>query len=583
MDDRRKVLVLAALLVVATGLGIAVTYNVPVKSGSTFQTDSHLNITIGLDTSIQSGNPFSSSDRVDLRQIGFRGRDTDATVDAFNATTSGHKWTNVSSITTNNANANLTVIRPEAKADPITVSGTVDDLRVANETDYSESGYAEVVASAGGSWTLTVHNTGLSQGRGVVIEEAASGDVLDASSVDANGDVTFNELSSLPTTRLNIRKGPAVLKVFEAENPSTKVTGVDLQVRVFGGDTVVERTVSNGELDLTGVPKDERLTVSVDEETTNEYVFRRTIIPSVTQQTEIYLLNSSNTNVANVRFILEDRTGSFPPELTELFVQRPITKDFDGDGTNETKYQSVAGDTFGAAAEFPTVLANEERYRLRVVNRDGDSRILGGYTSAQDDVAEVRIGEVGIQIPDKRGYAVDMRTFRTDNDNDGTKEQFVRVVYDDQGDRTESLDYNVTKPKKNSTVTSVSVSGPLGEHVNTIKVNDSVENTTYQLNWEASREQPGGTDETVSGIAFAGKVPPFAQKFPIDQFWLRLIGIVGIVATAGLVVIVDPALGAVAATITATIMTLIGVVAIPMAAIGLAAAISALAVFGRST
>jgi hypothetical protein len=58
-------------------------------------------------------------------------------------------------------------------------------------------------------------------------------------------------------------------------------------------------------------------------------------------------------------------------------------------------------------------------------------------------------------------------------------------------------------------------------------------------------------------------------------------GLVIIVAGAGLVVIVDSALGALAAVVLAVFVTMAGLTTIPSAAIGLAGAVAVFGIFGR--
>jgi hypothetical protein len=181
------------------------------------------------------------------------------------------------------------------------------------------------------------------------------------------------------------------------------------------------------------------------------------------------------------------------------------------------------------------------------------------------------------------GYASDLRTLQKDSDNDGTKEVFVRYAFRDVEDRTRNLDLTVTNETSGQTVISSSTNGPLGTYVQTQKVSESPDSATaYRANWTAERTQPNGTSKQIGGERFAGDVPAFAGELPIDPRWLELIGFVSIVAIAGLVVIFDGALAALVSTGWASLLTIIGVVAIPAPALGLAGAVSVLAVFGRA-
>jgi hypothetical protein len=117
----------------------------------------------------------------------------------------------------------------------------------------------------------------------------------------------------------------------------------------------------------------------------------------------------------------------------------------------------------------------------------------------------------------------------------------------------------------------------LGKYVATFQVPADATGTTYVLNWEIGRD-----DEVITGTEYAGDVPAVIASIPMDPRWLELLGMLAIVATGGLVVIVNGALGAVAAVAVASLLSILGVVAIPSAALGLAGSVAVLALFGRS-
>jgi hypothetical protein len=338
---------------------------------------------------------------------------------------------------------------------------------------------------------------------------------------------------------------------------------------------------------LTGVPSDERIAVTVrntDDSNATGLVYRRITIASVTQQAEIYLLNASTASAAQVNFQVDDRTGGeFPPGQTRFLIEKPIRKDFDGDGSNETRFQVVTGDILGNSRSFPAVLEEQERYRLRVVNADGDVRQLGTFTVRGPAAPTIEIGQISLSTEDDAaGYAADLQTVAEDVDGDGTDEQLLKVVYTDPTETTRNFDYEVINEETGQTEFGEVVAGPLGQHTNTQVVgNESGNGTTFKLNWTADRETENGTFAQIRGERFAGGLPPIAERLPIDQRWLELVAYVSIVAIAGLIVIVDPAVASVATTSWASLLTLLGVIAIPAPALGLAGAISVTAVVGR--
>lgn len=561
---------LLSLLVVAAVGAYAAT--VTIGDSGRFKTDSGLVVYGQGDVTVQSGNPFGSPTSVTIEGIRFNGSSAEARIDAFDS----GGWTNLSQIQAESGRVG--VDRPDE--DEIGVSGTVDSVSVRAMDLTRGADQPDLVASAGGQWSLSIPNTGFQEETTVVVRDTDTDQPVGSAQVKADGSVTIDGLDSVDSAALDVEKGPSVLSVFNASQPTQLADGVTLTVRVFDQEgQVYQREVTDGTMPLSGIPTDQPLTITVQEDSTEKYVYRRTVIESVFDQQEVYLLSSQNTNVANVIFELDDRTGDYPPVDTILYVKRPVTKDFDSDGTNESRYQNVVGDTFGSGT-FPTVLEANERYRLVVQNQQGQQRVIGSYTAQLDDRSTIRITGIDIPIDGDSGYAAGMNSFQQDTDDDGVEENYIRYTYRDPSKQTESLTWTLTSDKNDSTIEQGSTTGPLGTYIVTTQVPHSVENTSYELDWTGQREQSDGSDEEIGGTVWAGDVPNI--PLPIDPQWLELLGIVLIVGMAGLVVIVDGAIAAVAATGTASILTVLGIVTIPLPALALGGVISIVAVIGRA-
>lgn len=577
MSDRRlTILVVVILLLPAVSPALAAVQTVFVGGGTPIQTQSGLEIAPESDAQLDLQDPFVASDAVELRNVTFDGASADAEVATFGDPATGGEWTNLTQV--NAGSGRIGVDRADARR--VGARGTVDNLAM-RSWDLSEDGQqVDIVATASGDWQLTLNDTGFDPGDGVVVENVDTGEALDSAAVNEQGDVVFDQLEAVTNARLNVETGPSELYVYNEQSPTQLVDGATLRVRVFGADKVFEREVTNGRMDLTGIPSDERLTITVDEQ--EHFAYRRITIPSATEQAEVYLLNTTdNPSATGIRFQIEDKTaGEFPPGDTRFLVDKPITKDFDGDGTNETRYQVVSGDTIGSSREFPVTLARDNRYRLRVENEDGDSRLLGSYVVRGRDNPVITIGRVSVGSGEGFGYASDLRVFHNDTDGDGFEEEFVRVVYRDEDSRTEQLRYTVTDDS-GSTILDETIGGPIGTHTQTIQVAENETSDTYELDWEASRQTDNGTTETIGGERFAGSLPEIAEQLPIDQRWLSLIGYVSIVAVAGLIVISNRALAALITTGWASLITVLGIVTIPIPALGLAGVVSIFAVIGR--
>jgi len=574
--DRTTVVLVAgvAVVVLAAAYVAAATYSV--TSGSRFQTDTGATVVFDSTTPVESGNPFSAPDTVSLQGVDFRSAGpSKVRLETINQSI----WTNVTQADVSSQRFYIN----RGDTYEIGISGTTDAISVTERMNLTKTNQStDLVATAGGDWTLVVNDTGLSQGSGIVVVNQDTGQPLDSTSVSASGDAVFNELTQVSDARLNVKQGPAELKVFEEANPNQLVDGVTLRVRVFGNDSVIERSVSDGKMDLTGIPSDEQVVITVADDSSSDYAYRRIVLESLEQQSDIYLLNTTvNPDDVDVIFELQDRTGRYPASSTRLYIEKPITKDFDGDGTDTTRYQTIAGDFFGGTAEFVTVLEAQERYRLRIENSQGDIRMLGSYTAQLNDRVTLNIGRISLEADAESGYVADVTTFLNDSDGDGYEEQFARVTYVDIERQTESFDF-VFRNRTNSTVVaSQTMQGSFGEFSAVYQVAENETDATYRLTWNATREQANGTDSVNSGTRYAGSIPGFFDQIPLDPRWAALIGYVSIVAVAGLVVISEPALGGVAAVGWASALTIIGIVSIPAPALGLGGALSVIALIGR--
>jgi hypothetical protein len=573
-DDRFALIAAAAFVVmVITGAAIAQTTGAPFSGDVSLQSNSDMNIILQDDRLVVDGQlpqaPFVDNNTIAADGYEFSGRDSSALVDLLVDQVVTLKAVDVS-------NGPITVDTPET-SQTVRVDGTVNTISVNDRFDFTQGGKPELTVSATGNWDLRVNNTGLADGRGVVVSEEQTGEVLAGGVVDADGNVSISGLPSVTSETLDIELGPSEMEVFRESQPNELVSNVSLQLRVFGQgtDQVFQRPVTNGTVSLLGVPPAEQLTATINNESGADIVYRRTIIESVTEQQQLFLLNRSVADTAQVIFDLEDRTGDFPARTTQLIVEKPISKDFNGDGTNTTRYVDVAGDVFGGTAELQTVLEKDERYRLRV--RSGQNeRVLGAYVTQIDDRSTIRIGQVNFDIPETSGFAVDLVGINQSGN------QFVRVKFSDPGNRTEKLEYDVINERTGTVISKVTALGPLGQHVNTISLTDSLTETSVRLEYNVTRTQDDGTDRIRTGEAYAGQLDKFATGIPIDGFWGGIIGLIGIVAVSGLGTLFAPAVGAAAAVASASLFSFIGLVSIPGAALGLASAVTVLGLIGRT-
>lgn len=560
--NRREIFVLAAvalLLLSPAGFVIGQTLTHSASSGVTYQTNSGLVIEL-TDARDVEAVPFDNDQTFADHNLSVSGAGGNISVG------DGAYGGDVITVTNVDATAPITVERSDLNRQFTVESGDATTLQV---RDYSPTNDTEDIAYASTNG-LTVELADLQADVWVAATDADTGDVLDTYVVDSDGTASFDLPSGTRSVQLDTV--PAKLEVRNELKPDELITeNVSLRARFFASDQVFERNVTNGTVDLDGLPPDEEVVVTVKESNAN-YSYRRILLDSIVQTSEIYLLPDDEPS-AQVRFQLNDQTGRFEPDSTKLFIQKPITRN------NSTEYRTISGDFIGADGEFPTVLVDSERYRVVVENEAGEKRVLGAYTVQGADIARLTIGEVQFSADVESGAV--MQTSLREAADSASHDHEARIVYLDPEGETDAITISVTDGDGNDLrpTTTEQLNGSENVYVETYPLNTSwnPEEDTATVKIEAARD--GGTETFEQ---YLGDVPDIFQGAPIDPFVLELIGLVSIIALVGLLVIVNPSMAALVGTGYAGLLSLLGVVPIPMPAVVLGGLVAILATVGTS-
>lgn len=388
---------------------------------------------------------------------------------------------------------------------------------------------------------------------------SANGTVSTSISPAAGGHqwtVTATDQYGLSTSETYTFSTPSTLSIKNESAPETLVAGTNATVTVqFFGErgSVTTQTTTDGTVNLTGLPTDERFVVQAD---ADGYRTRKTVIRSLYNQQTVYLL-PNNATASQIIFEISDPTGEFPPGETYLYIERPLTVN------NSTTYQTIAGDTFGATARYPVTLAEDTRYRLRV-RHDGQERMLGSYTVTTTAVEELRVQRIEPSADDVEQGAV----------YGGVEDGQLAVRFRD-GTPNTTVTYSVTAANGSTVVPETTVTGESFAHL--FPVNGSA-TQSYNVSYEIQR--PDGSVTT--GSFRAGSVAGVATGFAMDPQLLSLLSWGAILASMGLIVIIDTRLAPAVGTGTASALTIIGTVAIPAPLLGISGAVAVLALFGGS-
>jgi hypothetical protein len=359
-------------------------------------------------------------------------------------------------------NVTATISDDSLPAESVNVSVSIDGSEIGTTTATSDGETIDVPITqtlTGGDHTVTVNAT-------------------DSSGATASETETF----SVPST-LEIRNESAPSELVNG-------TGVTVEVTFFGDDQTYQRTTTDGTVNLTGLPVGgQPFIIQVE---ADGYVQRRAVIEDIYQQNTVYLLPDSVTRV-QTRFVLEDNTGQFDSSTTRLYISKAINDS----GTIE--YKTVAADTFGPGG-FTTELEKDQRYQLRVVNEDGDSRALGAYQATLNETVTLTVGELSFPVSAEDTYRVDGGA----NTNSNDVPQSVFFEYGDPDSLTDSLDLTIHERYNASNQLYTEDIAPVSGNISrTVMLTGDQQNTTWVADYEIER---GG--ETVTGT-----LPLTGQRF----------------------------------------------------------------------
>jgi hypothetical protein len=320
---------------------------------------------------------------------------------------------------------------------------------------------------------------------------------------------------------------PEVLTLRDVNDPNTVLTSptIDATVRFYEsetGDTAVyPRTPQNGQIDMQGLPAEQEFVVGVVDSADN-FAQRLTLLNSIFDQQEIYLLNNS-ADTAVATLVLQDRTGEFETGATSVQIERSVNTTNSPAG--EEEYVTVAGDVIGTQLTFSTTLEQDVRYRVSVENDQGDRRNLGSFVLQGDRVINLIISgkEVGVPIPPDEPV---LDVSQSIDDQSGDKS--VSLSYIDAAQKTESVTVRVVNADNSSNVldTYIATAGPYGT-------------VTYQQTFtgaDADKILVANVTATRQGEQVTLTKPFGVGMFPIDipmsQEWKQIFGI-GFLITIG--------------------------------------------------
>jgi hypothetical protein len=366
---------------------------------------------------------------------------------------------------------------------------------------------------------------------------------------------SYGETTTTATQTVTV---PATLEIRDVTDTDKLVNADNATVTFYGGDNerqIVERDASNGTVSLDGLPTDTEFTVVVR---ADDYYTRQTIIPSLYDQSNVWMLPKNDTDAVEIVFLLDDRTGDFAnSDETQLRVQRAI------EHNNSTEWRDVVGDDISATAELATILQNQERYRL-VISNEVQTRILGSYTpSGPADPETIPIGRIDFQGDSEKGTAFDAALVNETQPG-------IEIMYRDPDTTADSLTFrilNTTTENTSVVVPNTTISNPdaFTSITEALPDDTTLEDSTFRVELWAYAEDGTLIEKRQATV---GKIsgPDFGDG--VNNGILTLTGYLLLVGIGFGTGNYSPKLGVLSAVIVGASLTIFNVVAIPHVVLG---------------
>jgi len=326
-----------------------------------------------------------------------------ATVDQFEG-----EWSNLSQI--NYVSPGELRVSPADKQ-MVIVDGVVRRVAWKSKADTQlDDGEVDLRVGNPGGGSVRIGGLDPNTDIAAIDDDTTPPEVITTTTTTASGHATLSGLDYGGDKEIRLREQPGTLYIRNESDPSQLVgsgqSPVDVEVRFFLGedttapDQIITREVSDGTINMTGLPINESFVVVAD---ADGYYPRRIFVESLLQQETIYLLPESQPSVQKF-YQLTDYTGLYPQDRSVVKIQRPING----------SWRTVQGDYFGASGEFEAVLREGARHRLVILNTDtGQRRILGRVTpftsgtqqieiQSRSDIELQRIGPLPSILPSTR-------------------------------------------------------------------------------------------------------------------------------------------------------------------------------------
>jgi hypothetical protein len=344
---------------------------------------------------------------------------------------------------------------------------------------------------------------------------------------------------------------PPDITIFNESTDQIVSTDVTLDIESLDSSYSTTQTISDGSGTL-DAPGEERLYITA---TASGYVDRGFLLTNYTRDYPIVMLPTQDADSVRYEqcFDLIDNTGKFDAPDSYAIIQTEVN-------STQTQYKGmVSSGFFGSSNLHCAFLVDQKPYTLSVQNTDGDMHRFGDWI-AQDNGQTYTLEIGSLEVISSDSDADEKGRFFAVAEQTDVSPPRLKTEYFDRSANTSEIHweiYKVNESGRDTLLESSNASGRFGQFADSYVLKDSLMGSTFRVEWTA---YDNGTAIT-SGSETTGSLEDI--DLPISGKWLQILSVIFIVAMGGLLVPSQPRLAAVVMALSATMLTMVGWIAIP--------------------
>jgi len=533
MDKKRIFTICICLLLFSVG-AVGATSFFSATAGTSFTSSADgVRVELGTDQIFPTSTIFPNSSAVTLHNTSFIGSNSTVLMaDQWNGTITGWVNTSLLSVGSPNSLGVLTIAPENNTLTKYTLEGN-GAFQGFNFTNTQKADGKEdfwYISNQTGKIIIGNLTSGTSYGAVDTLTNAA----LDVAVADSFGYANMDAMPARGGAHIRVEE-VGTLYLRNATSPwgliNTPSTATILFYENVDSDelTVVNKTVTGGIIDLTGLPLTSSFIIQTSDiygaDGTQTHWANTALLPDISSQSAVYVLptfEADGTVLNTVTWRILDSTGLFgADDSNELTVQSAINVSSFSPPENPSGYlwQTVSGTKVGSSNIFNTSLEHEHRYRVKIKSNNGE-RSLGTFVpSVVSSTVQLEIKNVNFTATTgKVGYVwnasmTENPTFRfaIDNSRNNAFNLLWNVSYRDNGTLIHNSGGNCTPT-------------PCGVFQETIPIDNSAANSTLFMEWSAI---------TNNGLYIGGKgiysrldvLMPVPLSSSVNASWLGLVAI----------------------------------------------------------